>query len=439
MEMVKRERRYEKLTPDARDWLISALDPYHDNQLRLEGLPDMVSAPSVVKMHNQSYTLTAPTNAVADWDATVAFTGCNSEIGSLPGIQTAVDNVDNYLQWDHTAPNTGTPFGSFVIKATVAGGSMSWGSPAVLNSTNVAFGACSTDPSSDRCRIIGVAFEITNTTAEIYKQGSLTVGMLPSAVTDYGACTFGDINVSPSLPMPFQTWNSPKFASTRDALIGIPGSCTWPAKDGVYAIPRMITHTMPVETPAHNRRAAVVQSSTFATTYAISCPTSVDLLNHAVFNGVASSGFTAVQAYLTGLSHESTLTITMRTIVEYFPTFGSGLLQLTTPSPPFCPIAFEIYSRTAQIAPYAVPVKQNGAGEYFRKILSIAGAIGSAAAPFLGPVGGVVGLAGQGATALSRYIGTKANERKVAKGKAPPMPPRVRRDEAGARAAPTRR
>lgn len=422
-----------KITEDAQEWLVACLDPYHDNQLRLEGLPDMVSAPSVVKMHNQSYTLTAPVNAVADWDATVAFTGCNSEIGLTPTLVQQGASIDFLSGYDHAALSTGNPFGSFIVKAGIAGADMTYGS-IVVNSTNVAFGASQVAPNSDRCRIIGVAFELTNTTAEIYKQGSLTVGMLPSAVGDYGTVAHVDSNAAPWPTYTSQSWYSAKFAANRDALIGIPGSCTWPAKDGCYVIPRMITHTMPVDAPAFNKRSAVVQSSASDSLYHVTTPTA-QVAGWPQFQGVSASGFSAVQVFLTGLSHESTITLTMRTMVEYFPSFNSGLLMLTTPSPPFCPAAFELYSRTAQVAPYAVPVKQNGAGEYFRKILAIVGSIGSSLAPFAGPYSTPVAAVASSASAAARYL----KRREEAKKEQKKGGLRIRRDEAGARASPFRK
>lgn len=405
----------------------------------------MVAAPSIVKMHNQSYTLTAPTSAAADWDATVAFTGVNSEIAQLPGLVTGDGSIDNLLLYDHAAISAGAPFGSFVMKAGVAGAPLTWGAPITVDDTHVAYGACAVSPDSDRCRIIAVAFEITNTTAEIYKQGSITVASLPAAVNDYGNVMYVDENVAPDQNLAYQSLHTVKFAATRDALISVPGATTWAAKDGAYVIPRMITHTMPVENPAKNKRAAVVQDSLSDTAYHLTTPhAKADLadLDYPLIRGVAPSGFTAVQVFLNGLSHETSVTITMRTIVEYFPSFNSALLPLTTPSPPFCPKAFEIYSRVAQIAPYAVPVKQNSAGEYFRKILGIVSMVGSALSPVVGPVGMIAGGIGMGAGALKAYLDKRDEDRKkrfVPPNKPLPQPPRVRRDEAGARSLPTRR
>lgn len=442
------------LPVEAKDWLIACLDPYHDNQMRLEGLPDMVSAPSVVKMHNQSYTLTAPASAVADWDATVAFTGCSTEIGNCPGmvralVGGAVAGDDWLATYDHTAYSLQDQFGSFVIKAGASAAPLVWGAPFTLNDTNTAFGAMELAPASDRGRIIAVAFEITNTTADIYKQGSITVAQLPSAVNDYGTVFFRDTNGAPYQDSVFQTWYSPKFAASRDALIGVPGAATWAARDGVYAIPRMVTHTMPVENPDLNKRVAIVQDSSSDTTYYTSTPynqTTASGISRAYCHGVGSSGFGAIQVFLNGLSHETSLTITMRTIVEYFPSFNSALLPLTHPSPAFCPKVFEMYSKVARIAPYAVPVKENSVGEYFRRLLALLGKAGQAVAPAFGEFAPVVAGIGKGAVYLadgwSRQAQKMQEERQRAatKKKAlPAPPPRVRRDEAGARGMVTRR
>lgn len=403
----------------------------------------MVSAPSIVRLHNQSYTLTAPASAVADWDATVAFTGANSEIGELPGlVSIGVADINSELTYDHAALSTGNPFGSFVIKAGASGSPLTWGTPTVIGDTHVARGACATAPNSDRCRIIAIGYEITNTTADIYKQGSITVAALPSAVTDYGLLTVVDTNAAPYAQHSFQTYFPTKFAATRDGLIGIPGAATWAAKEGAYVIPRMITHTMPVEAPSSNQRAVVCQDSASATAYAATTPLGFQVLDGASYpfiRGVGASGFAATQVFLNGLSHETSLTITMRTIVEYFPTFGSALLSLTTPSPAFSPKAFEIYSRACQLAPYAVPVKQNGAGEYFRKVLHFISAASGAVSPLVGSFAPLAGGISVGTKALANYLGEKANARRIKKGSAPPMPPRVRRDEAGARSMPVRK
>lgn len=429
--------------------MVACLDPYHDNQLRLEGMPDIISAPSIVKMHNQSYTLTAPASAAGgDWDATVAFTGATGEIGLNATLSLQGQAQNDFLSlYDHVTGAPAAPllayFNSFVVKAGASGSDLKWGST-VANATNQAFGACSQSPNSDRCRIIAVAFEVTNTTAEVYRQGSVTVAALPSPVSDYGTVTMVDTNAAPYPPTTFQSWYSPKFAANRTALLSVPGAATWAAKDGVYAIPRLSNMSPPCDCPSSNKRAVVVQDSTTDVDYCITVPGAFlgAVLNYPIFNGMAQSGFGAVQAFFTGLSNQTSLTLTMRTIVEYFPTFNSPLLPLTTPSPSFCPKAFEVYSSTVQLAPYAVPVKMNSAGEYFRRVLRIASNVGEAIAPFAGSFSPMVSSLASGAGAMVKHLDRRAAEKAVAKGKASayvPKSARVARDEAGARAMPSRR
>jgi hypothetical protein len=83
-----------KISKDAEAWLVACLDPYHDYQYDLEGLPDQRSAPSVVQTHNQSYSLTIPTSAGGgNWDASVLFTGINRQIqDGLGGGQVTVSS-----------------------------------------------------------------------------------------------------------------------------------------------------------------------------------------------------------------------------------------------------------------------------------------------------------------------------------------------------------
>jgi hypothetical protein len=437
-----------KLDQDARDWLISALDPYHDNQLQLEGLPDMVCAPSVVKMYNQTYTLTAPTSAVANWDAVVAFTGCTSEIDNNPGVVVnpvagAVAGDDFWATYDHTAYSIQDTFGSFIVKAGEAGAGLGIGAPFIVGDTNLAFGALTLTPNSDRGRIIAVAFEVVNTTAEIYKQGSVTVAMLPGAIGDMGTVTYKDTNGAPYHDSHFQSWYGPKFAATHDALVAVPGSNTWPAKEGCYCIPRMVTHTMPVENPDANKRAAVLQDSRSDTTYFASTPyanITVGGASKAYVHGVSASGFAPIQSYFTGLSHETTLVIKMRTIVEHFPGFGSALLPLCHPSPAFSPKAFELYSAICREAPYAVMAKENSAGEYFRRILAIAAKVGGVLAPLAGPYAPVVtalsGARGALADAFKPKRPAEAARKMVVKQTQAKFP--VKRGQAGAGAMATR-
>jgi len=357
----------------AQDWLTAALDPYHDYQMDLEGLPDERSAPSVVQMHNQSYTLTAPTSAAGgNWDASVLYTGFDSVIGNRCGMMAKL--TASLHAYDHTSFSSGQPFGALTVWAGAAGSTQTNGAPMTLGDTNVSLGSAL---DVDRCRLIGVAFEVHNTTAEIYKQGSLTVAQLPDCATDAGSILYHDTASTDAYhDFTFQSDKGALKACTLQPLLAIPGSQTWPADKGVYAIPRM------TEVP---RKLAALSGGTSSGRTVIAYGlggTGVGTLEPTGFQSdgsivvptipvVSPSGFSPLQVYLSGLSSSTTLTITFRTIVEYFPALGSTLLPLATPSPYYEAKVFGLYGAIAARAPYAVPVGQNAAGDYFRKIAGL--------------------------------------------------------------------
>lgn len=361
--------------PSSRAWLTSALDPFHDYQYDLEGLPDERSAPSVVQLHNQTYTLTAPACAAANWDASITYTGLSTMIGYNPQW-IAGKPAATICNYDHAALVTDAPFGSLTIRATTAGADLLQGSPVLANSTAEALGD-SLFANGDCCRTIAVGIEIINTTADIYKQGSLAVAMLPDTPGDLGTTFYRDTNAA---PWSFRDMQADKLSSiplTAGQLRSIPGSNTWAAKDGVYMIPRMTR--VPRNLCTHNGASRICEFLEYLGNgnlrgWTIATPQASETEGAGVVPAMYDmwvTGFSPMQAQFTGLSHETTLTINFRTIVEYFPPILSPLLPLAHPSAPFDPAAFELYSRIVSKAPYAVPVRENAFGDYFRKVLAV--------------------------------------------------------------------
>lgn len=431
------DKKLSKMTDDGKRWLLAALDPYHDDQLILQGYPDQRTAPSVVQMHNQRYTLTAPAVAAGgNWDAKVSFTGFESLWGyGKPQAGNLLLNPYLFTHpYDHGTLNPGLPFASLDIMAVAPGTEFAHGSVVVGETHESLRSSLNEDI---KCRLIGVAFEVHNTTAEIYKQGSVTVAMLPDCAEDQGTMKYLDTNVAPYERFDTQTHQSPTFASTVGALQAVPTSATWPAAKGLYAIPRLVKSDMPIKDLNWYWRAPFVRDSNgdFCTFEPSGYNNEQEFVP--LIRGPAPSAFAPVESIWTGLSPQTTLTITFRTIVEYFPPLGSALLPSATPSASFDPYVLAVYSRVIKEAPYAVPVGMNAAGDYFRAILRTIGKALPAVAPFLGPVGPL-------ATAVGPYLvkwGTKAE-------KPPPLPPRpatrageraVTRNQAGASAIPFRK
>lgn len=345
----------------------------------------MRSTPSVVQVHNQRVTLTVPTSAAAgNWDATIWYTGFNYTDFNMGLGQVATSAVATVGHaYDHAALTAGYPFGSLVYQSGPAGTAIDLG---VVNAGDTR-GALASARTHCNHRLIGVAVEVANTTAEMYKQGSTTVAMLPDVDYDRGVIDYIDTNAAPWGMKSYPSMRAACPASTVAILQNVPTASTWPAARGVYAIPRLQN----LEPPIYDVYAAHHAVSYFGPTQVCSRVTgTMPAVGGVVFPHIAGgqlSGFSPLQVFFTGLSNSSSLTVTFRTIVEYFPPIttamgaaASDLLPFVTPSPSYDPKALALYSATVAKAPYAVPVDMNSAGEYFKMVLKAI----SSAAPLLG-------------------------------------------------------
>ncbi len=395
----------EALPKDSKDWLIAALDPFHDYQFDCEGLPDERTAPSVVQIHNTQYTLTAPGSALGgNWDASVLFTGFNSSnvLESVAGgmITETSSSVHGYSS---SSAAQGHPFGTLNIWAGGAGATMSTGAPALVS--NETYEVLNGIQNPDRCRVIGAAFEITNTTSELYKQGSLTVAQLPDSADDPLNIRYYD-SASPTTSNFVQADRGPIQACTLKPLLAVPGSSSWPAAQGVYVVPRLtqipkttavygqvsstvgVSSRVPILYGTDGKTATPEPYSTYSETFAGAVQKVPQFLPY------APNYFTPIQVFLSGLSNQTTLVIKLRLIVEYFPSLTSSLLPLASPSPAYDPKVFALYSAIASEAPYAVPVDQNAAGDYFRKIMKVAGTGLQWLSPIFGTAGPAASMIG---------------------------------------------
>jgi hypothetical protein len=283
--------------------------------------------------------------------------------------------------------------------------------------------------------VIGVGFEIHNTTAELYRQGSLTVAQLADNAEDIRSVMFVDTNIAPTKDNFMQADQACVRASDVGKLLAVPGSQTWPAAEGCYVVPRMIE--MPTRLSTLGRitgRVPIVYDSDnhTATAHPSIMVAAEGYTTPAMYNCIPS-GFAPVQVFLTGLSTQTTLTITFRTIVEYFPALPSSLLPMSEPSPVYDPMVFGAYSAIIKDAPYAVPVHQNAGGDYFKKILKIVSQALEFGSPMFGQYAPLVALAAKGGRMLldrkvdKRAAGSSAMQtqsRNSAPARKPPQPRR---------------
>lgn len=376
------------LSEAGKEWLVSACDPFHDFDIHLAGYPDVSTDASVVQLIKKQMVIAKPAAlAAGNWDCRIDL---NSFMYGVQAGNAFVINSTNRVTSDTTVTGVpGMPMSGVCATAVTSGSPITPGSPGVQvdNMTCTEF---LTGPS----RVIGMAIEVTNTTADIYKQGSVTVYRKPNVntlkqINYYRATPASDYNTM----YISQSGHPPTLA---DANLYY-GSRTWTAAEGCYVIGRQNG----VDNPFANNNSlpgAVGYAGVFYATnpitdtqgWASSFPTPFDL-----------SG-----AFFTGLSDQTTLNVTVRWILERQPLSNTpDLLVLATPSPGYDPLALEIYTRAMAQMPPGCRISENPLGEWFKKVLKgvseWAPKIGSALSNVV-PGAGILGSAlGAGARLLT--------------------------------------
>jgi hypothetical protein len=423
------------LSPEGKSWLIEALDPYHDEQITLTGYPDNNVSGSVIQCVKQTMSFgVPPTVASGNWDCHITM--FNSELKNAGAGQNWDSNIfsnPGALSLK-ASPSifTYAPEGVYAYSGT-AGVQLYGGNDASAYRSG---GLFVTDGSTNtylegNCRVIAKGFEVINTTADIYKQGTVSVYRQPTpaplskVTTGYTNATSlesecdsdcsrdkkrkslkGEDEGVGALPTTLgfaSTYNIQQPPKDLASLMLLAGSQQFKAADGVYVVATMNT----LDNPAKQLEAAVCAAWTDSIGVGNN---GVAVVKPAVSNfsatstALAPSGcvhispFNMCGAYFTGLSQQTTLTVNAIWYVERFPTpIESDLVVLASPSPGFDPVALEIYQRALAHLPVGVMQGENPIGEWFNAVLKavknygvpIGRAIGTVV-PMVNPITSVV-------------------------------------------------
>lgn len=392
------------LSHDGRNWLITAADPFHDTDIRPTGFPDVNCSGSVVQLVKQQITISCPNSVTAGtWDVNIrnAPWWISSPISRLNTVRNKFDLTNG------------------VSALTACGGIVADAGP-TGNPLNIGAGAATTTlPLNNTyfdgpARVVACGFEVTNTTAEIYRQGSVTVYRQPqpgaSAYTGYFVTNIGTgTEAAKEAITCYKRKDSPYYVA--DAQI-LSGSRTWNAAEGSYSILTMTDVGLLEndQTPCcYDLRSADGNTSQLAGLTGIGTYPVPILFNE--------SPYSMVGAFYTGLSLQTTLTLTVHYYIERFPTsLNADLVVLAAPSPKYDPVALELYSHMLGAMPPGVMVKENGLGQWFTDLIAevapmAADALSAIPHPF-------AQVAAQGARAAGRVaqgVQAKSMDRKAIK------------------------
>jgi len=396
--MLERMLTNRVITPGGLEWLIAATDPFHDTEVSLTGYPDVSATRSLCQTVTKTFTVESPSLGGANWDCHIFFLPVTYSYGSF-----ATDGSSNTSAYTTAVMNNA----GVVVQGSVAlGGSQLFGGVNVIGvqsganwndatadaSVNVAFDSAF---SSDMYRLIGCGFEVINTTAELYKGGSVTCYRTPSQITSMPII---DLTLAGTVtPTMCDFVVAPPF--TQDIASLYPDSKTWGASDGVYSISTLNTTQNPYFNPGPHS-AGIILPFNNGQLLASNATSNTDVwlpptgsINHG--NGIARSCSTALPwdingCIFTGLATQTALTVTVKYYFERLPSpDNQQLLVLTRQPASYDPQVLEIYARCMAEVPVAVCVGENPVGEWFARVLNAIGTV----API---VGNAVGNAARG-------------------------------------------
>lgn len=372
------------LTEDGRDWFVMAMDPFHDYNRQLAGFPDADGSATIVSCYQYELDVTKPAATVGNWDAHLFTLPTMSKTTLSPFT---VSNGPRVLQAN--AGELQIPVAPLNVYCADAGQPLCPTAGAAFNPTNfTAYNLdCITDATPGRSRVIGWGVEVVNTSAEIYKQGALTMYRMPQ---DHQLDQFVVINSAGTRASSRLTTLVRTPPPSADQAMKLHGSVQWGAADGLYMVVPQNNVNNPMACPSGiDICIADRTQQVFGDRVYQNFPVEIDSPTVTAGIALGKSGpsppyyqkhvpFNTVGAFLTGLSPQTTLRIKMKLYVEMAPTpIQSSLVVLATPSAGYDYKALALYSAVVSMLPVSVRVSENAAGDWFRRILDIIGVVGA--------------------------------------------------------------
>ena len=404
------------MTKEGEDWLIAALDPYHDKALELAGYPDGSRERSIVQVVKRDLDIAKPASlaigAGETWDAHIFvmpnlqtekasagtapaalwshYSGNNIRVAADPSVDTEFGNVNVvYVKTGQPSwcegriyPGSGTDIGPIndgsecVINALSPDAEVG-GDP---NTPSTAPTVMSSDYTSGLHRVIGQGMELTNTSKILDMEGSVTVyGQSSRAFQRVGAIYNNAGGYTPAREI--VRCSGPP--SSADKALNLPGSRLWHSKYGAYVVSRFQDDELPYST--YESADVIWDGGLYTPLGSPSDPlTSAGCCLATVRK--TGPGLTSARPplnrsfdlskdqrgiYITQQGLDAKFKLTVRWIIESSATVTKpGLVVLQPPSPALDPIARALYSEAMRLSPPGMRLDENAFGTWFREAAS---------------------------------------------------------------------
>lgn len=364
------------LSPDGKAWLTQILDPFHDQEIEPIGYPDTDGSRTIVRCFNQSATISQPSGqSTGTWDAHIfSLPETVDQFYNFYPAQTANAGTAAATPQIVTAAPAAVQFG--LINAVIGATPLAtWGVPTatgsvVPNNTVLAnINAFQSSPS----RIVGLGFEVINTTADINLQGLVTYYRMPQSRTlTWQAVQFN--NATPSMALLAPAIQSKLPPNTVSQALQLANGTQRKAAEGGYCVVPLNDVSNPLgEAVAMNRYftssdATMLNNSFSLQNQGTTAPTNLAITGTQQFSHAIN--FDTAGMFFTGLSLSTTLQVNIKIFVEMAPIASDvNFTPLARAAPLYDPMAFELYSAALSVLPPGCMLKENPAGEWFAEII----------------------------------------------------------------------
>jgi hypothetical protein len=372
------------LSVAGKNWLIRALDPFHDSNITCEGFPDGQSYQCITQQIKQTVAITAPPYCVSNnlnFDCLIIdlpFLGAGFiKLVGPAGQAFTLGPPEVYFN-SFVVNSSASGYTSFVaswmmILCVPAGHTFDWVS--FSNDYNagkatVTYVQLDSRYTAGDYRVISKGFEVHNTSSELNRQGSVICGELPvpdrfTAFTSFIQVQNSWTSGSPTTNATADVLPIPMWPASQADALRLPGSVQWEAKDGCYCPATLTNLLLPIS------NCQVICPYFYDTTGyagAIVIPAIPVNINtgQSAFPVVNLVDFNMKFAYFAGMAVNTTLQLNSNITVERFPDSTLPDLEvLAHPSPHRDTIAMDMYSSIVSDIAVAVPVSENSFGDFF--------------------------------------------------------------------------
>lgn len=386
-----------QLTQDGSDWLTMALDPFHDWNQPIAGYPDADGSATVVQCFQYSTDIVSP---ALGYDAHIFI---NPAFGNNDNNEVTVLGNEVYLTQTANDHNFTTNILSIITADT-----NEELAPVDVNAfapTNGAFTSIGSfaDLVMPNNRIIGLGFEVINTTAEIYRQGTCTCYRMPQSEVGSMSTVVNAANTASATVPLIKIREAPSSVATATMLHG---TTQWAAAEGAYIVGTQQTIVNPIsgitKHPILRTTSGMVINGQFGHLSKVSLDAASKPSTCNIPDPMKVVPFNTSGVMMTGLSKETTLHVRLRVYVERAPAMGiddRGLAVLATPSAAYDANCLKVYSEIVSRMPVACPVSMNAFADWWRVISGLAKAVAIPIGTYFGGSAGAA-LGGGVATTL---------------------------------------